>query len=515
MITTVKHVFFLMFALLNMAGLSSLAGTRAESKPNFLFIAIDDMNDHFGFLSQETGNNFNQLYPDPLIRKQVLARLSPSIDRFAGEAVTFTRAYTAAPVCNPSRVSLMFGAHPFNTGIYANNAYQRSLPTSKNRVSIAQLLKNGGYYTAGLGKIFHSPRPKNGFDFPDERYSWSKWINRPVGASGKLIDTGAPRLKFIGQLENTTEKTADWQNAKFIADVISNRSATITDYENKKQQLTLPKDKPFFLALGIFRPHIPWYLPKEYYEEFPLHEIGVTEDTIEHMYHDMQDLPEAGVKKSGLDHGIIKELFKQAIAGKYPGGKLSAYKRMIQAYIASVAYVDDCLDLVFNALDKSGYADNTIVVLWSDHGWHTSSKYTFDKLTLWEPSTKSLLMIRDPRIKPGGKKSKRVVSLLDIYPTIAKMAGVTPTTEVDGRDISQLLSNPDMPWPESAVSTFHKGNHTLRTRDWRLIRYADGSKEMYHMVQDPYELINLSGKPAFAEQEKNLEAQLNKILSGG
>lgn len=488
--------------------LIGLSKVLMAKQPNFLFIAIDDLNDHLGCMAEEAGNDLQLIYPDPGMRAKIRERITPHLDRLAASGVPFMRSYTACTVCNPSRTALMTGVRPHRSGILDNKKIFRQVPGMEDRVTLSQHLKNNGYYTAGIGKIYHMPISRPGKDIPDAKYSWNTWINHGVGASGDFVEEDEPRLKWLGRLKQGLKECADWQNADFIGEVLEKGRATLKG----KQSIALPQDKPFFLACGIFRPHIPWYVPSDYYDRFPIAEMGVTSATIDGMLADMEDVPDEGRRHSALHHGVLKGVFEQAHKVKLAGGELRAYQRLIQGYLASVNFADECVGRLLDALDNSPYRDNTIVVLWSDHGWHTATKYTFDKLTLWEGSARVVTMIRDPRNGVVNQPCYRTVSLMDLYPTIASLAGLDRPADIDGRDLSPLILDPTQPWEDCVITSYGDGHHTVRTADWRFIRYREGDTELYHMAQDPWEYINLAENVYFSLRKYDLERELNEEL---
>lgn len=479
-------------------------------KTNVLFIAADDLNTHLGYMADELYSDLHIIYKNPKVLESVKQRLSPNLDKLAGQSIRFKNAYTASPLCGPSRAALLLGIRPDRTGIYGNQTHFRDIEELKDRTTLPEHFKNNGFFTAGVGKIFHTPNSRKK-DFPDSEKSWSKWVPREVGAAGKFSKRTEEELKWIGALDVPNEDTADWQNASFIAELLTTRKASIEDIDHEKVEIELPTDRPFFLAYGVFRPHIPFYVPKKYYDAFPIEEMEIDESTIDFMLADMDDVPMAGKKMSGLHHGIIKIIFETIGQKGIKGGRLRGLQRLIQAYLASVKYADECIGKVLAGLEKSEFANNTMVVLWSDHGWHTTTKFTFDKLTLWEGATRSVFLMRKPGQK-NGADCNSVVSLLDIYPTLNSQFGLPAIKDLDGDDISRLLTDPGMAWEHPAVSTWGEGNHMIRTQRFKYIRYRDASEELYNLQSDPFEILNLSRNPNFHPLMFNLERKLDSVL---
>ncbi len=484
-----------------------------QKTKNILFLAVDDLNDHLGYFAEEKANNLKLIYDSPVIREQVAARITPNFDRLAKQSVKFMRAYTPSPLCNPSRTAILTGLRPHRTGIYSNKTNFRDIPELKDRTTLPQHFKNNDFYTVGLGKIFHTATNAKK-EYPDEKNSWDLWINRPVGADGEKVKIDVPERPWIGALDVADSETADWQNSNFIGELLKNKKASITDIKGNKKTAVLPKNKPFFMACGIFRPHIPFYAPEAYYNRFPIEEMSINQNTINMMLADMEDVPDAGKKMSGLDHGVIKIIFDLMEAEKVKGGKVTGLQELAQAYLASVSYADACLGKILDGLEDSDYANDTMVVLWSDHGWHTATKYTFDKLTLWEPATRVVLLVKDPdNTSNAGESCYETVSTMDLYPTLIKKFNLPNVEGIDGNDISSVIQNPRNVWDKPAVSTFGRDNHCLRTKEWKYIRYKDGSKELYNMVADPWEYTNLADNILFSDLMFDLEKEMIKILN--
>jgi arylsulfatase A-like enzyme len=259
-------------------------------------------------------------------------------------------------------------------------------------------------------------------------------------------------------------------------------------------QLNKKHDKPFFLACGIHKPHLPWYVPRKYYDLFPLEKIVLPKvlDT------DLDDVPPAGVQmaKPEGDHAAIL--------------KSGRWKAAVQAYLAAIAFTDAMVGRLIDALDKSPYKDNTIVVLWSDHGWHLGEKLHWRKFTLWEEATRAPLIWIVPGLTKPNSVCNRTVDFMGIYPTLTELCNLPTPKHVEGVSFRALLANPDAPWDLPARTTFHFNNHAVRTEQWRYIRYHDGGEELYDEIKDPLEWTNLAGKPEFAAVKKELAKWLPK-----
>ena len=253
-------------------------------------------------------------------------------------------------------------------------------------------------------------------------------------------------------------------------------------------QLDKNHEKPFFLACGFFRPHLPWYVPQEYFDMYPIEKISLPNVKDD----DLDDIPEAGWKmaKPEGDHArVIKH---------------DAWRKAVQGYLASVSFVDDCVGRVVNALDKSPNRDSTIIVLWSDHGWHLGEKLHWRKFALWEEATHNVLMFIAPgEISPGGR-CEVPVNLLDIYPTLIDLCQLTPKKELEGISLVPLLKDPKTKWERPTVTTHGRNNHSVRSQRWRYIRYADGTEELYDHTKDEMEWNNVAGNPEFVSFKQQL-----------
>lgn len=437
-------------------------GAHAEP-PNILFIAVDDLNDWI----EPMGG-----HPEAK---------TPNLARLARQATLFARAYTAAPSCNPSRAALMTGIAPYRSGIYNNRQAWR--PAMRDAVTIPQAFRKNGYWAGGAGKIYHGvyPDPPSWDEYWPSKSRQRDSDPRPADlpANG-IADTG----NFDwGPLDVETDAMSDAKVAAWVA-----------------SKLRESHDKPFFIACGIFRPHLPWHVPRNYLDRFPVDSVSLP-----HVFNnDLADVPSAGVKmaRPERDHASVVEH--------------GQWQEAVRSYLASVNFADDMIGTVLDALDESGHADNTVIVLWGDHGWHLGEKHHWRKFALWEEATRVPLLISAPPGTPGlpegtrnGAVSGRPVNLLDIYPTLLELAGLAPQSGLDGRSLVPLLRNPDLPW-QPTVTTYGRLNHAVRSEEFRYIRYADGSEELYDHRVDPMEWTNLAHDELYAEAKAELAEWLPK-----
>ena len=423
---------------------------RAADRPNVLFIAIDDLNHWVGHL----GRN-----------KQTK---TPNIDRLASQGVTFTKSYCLAPACNPSRAALMSGQRPSTTGCYVNGQNWR--PGIKEDILLNSHLAKNGYEVLGAGKIYHGAGDRGGH--------WDDYF------PGKGNPTKHPAAKNTGvggiqfyPVKETDEEMPDYGVVSYGI-----------------EQLNKKHDKPFFLAVGLVKPHMPFSVPKKWYDQFPLESIELPP----HRDDDLSDVPPAGVKMAGPngDHAKIVE------SGRW--------KEAVQAYLATIAFCDSQVGRLLDGLEKSPNRDNTIVVLWSDHGWSLGEKSHWRKFALWEEPTRTVFTWRVPGVtKPGGV-CERTVDYSCIYPTVCSLTGVPLPSHLEGKSIDTLLKDPAAAWDQPAITTHGLKNHTVRTADWRYIRYANGDEELYNNAKDPLEYKNLATLSEYAAKKKELAALLPK-----
>ena len=426
-------------------------GQAKQAKLNVLFIAIDDLNNWIGCLNGHPGTK------------------TPNLDRLAGQGVLFKNAHCAAPVCNPSRAALLTGKRPSTSGVYENQQPMRRADATKDAVTLPQYFQQNGYRVVGGGKIYHGAYP----DPPSwQEYYPSQIQNKPPDPlpSNTPLNGIAKAGNFDWGVVNVPDKEmGDWKVVDWAAGEL-----------RKKQP------KPFFLACGIFKPHLPWYVPQKYFDMHPLDKIvlpNVKDD-------DLDDVPPIG-KHLALRSGDHKKVIGQ-----------NQWKTAVRSYLAAISFADAQVGRIVDALEKSAYAKNTAVVLWSDHGWHLGQKLHWRKFALWEEATHNVFMIKAPGItKPGGI-CQRTVSLMDTYPTIVDICGLPKKEGIEGVSLMPLLKDPAAPWDRPAVTTYLRGNHSVRSERWRYIRYNDGTEELYDHTKDPLEWTNLAGKREFAAVKK-------------
>jgi arylsulfatase A-like enzyme len=533
-----RQYILLAAAFVGMANICALAdapSSNAAARPNFLFIAIDDLNNFNGYSAKEPGNFLQIIYPDPKIRAQVVARLTPNLDRLARQSAPFVRAFCHSALCGPSRTSLLTGVPAHVSGYYLHDRHFRLYPTLADAVTLPQHLKANGYFTTGLGKIFHTSRgnatgPLKD-DWADVRHSWSQWTNAPGGCNGGEPSRFSPPdggLMSFGPSRLETQEAGDYVAADFAARLLAEGTATLrtrasggrkqAGTDANAQTVTLPQDQPFFLACGIFRPHLPFHAPRKFFDLFPVAEMtGLNRASLNGIIADLKDLPPGAQRFTDFTKGKFHDVMAHARQLDGEAGEIAAWRELVQAYLACIAFADTCLGRILEGYEQSPQRDNTIVVLWSDHGFHVGSKYHIAKQALWEEANNTVLLIRDPRHPSGhdGTVRRQMVSLTDLYPTIAALAG-TPAPKIQiGADLTTVLRDAAAPEVhEALLMTYLEGNHSIRTPTHRFMRYQDGTTELYDLVKDPFQIRNLSGRPELADLEQKLATRLTAMTRG-
>jgi len=457
-----KHQLLLMLrsALLSLC-LVSLAHAAAPLRPNVLFIAVDDLNDWVGHLGGHAQ-----------------AR-TPNIDRLAASGVAFSRAYAASPVCNPSRAATLTGLRPGTSGVYHNHIdWREHIPLGH---TLPAAFRQAGYRTIGAGKIFHD-------EFNEIAGVWHEWrpfSNKdPVPPPG--VSPGVGTIRF-GPVNEGDEAMQDHQLVSWLI-----------------ERLQRPAQEPFFMACGIYRPHFPLYVPRPYFQRHPLESVRLplVLDT------DWDDLPPSGrfYARNFASDGV--EAARSTHDEILESGR---WREVVQAYLASIAFADAQVGRLLDALERSPYRDSTIVVLWSDHGFHLGEKLHWRKTTLWEEGTRVPLIWRVPGLTPSGRACLYPVDLMSIYPTLLDLCGISKPPHVEGENLRPLLANPLARWEHPALTTAREQDHAVRTARWRYIRYRDGGEELYDTQIDPHEWSNLAGRPEHAATKAELARLLPQV----
>jgi len=425
----------------------------AGGKPNILFIAIDDQNDWIGHLGGH-----------PLVK-------TPHLDRLAARGTTFLNAHCQSPLCNPSRASLLLGLRPTTTGIYGLAPAPRALPELRARVSLPQHFAAQGYRTAATGKIYHGGTTAGKGATPEFQ------TTAPFGGVG-----ATPPQKLVGPTPMGNNPLMDWGVWP-----LDNDDTTKGDYKvatwTVEQIKAAPKDQPFFIAAGFFLPHVPCYATQKWFDLYP-DDDSVLPKILEN---DRDDTP----RFSWYLHWSLPEPRLAWLKEK------NQWRHLVRSYLASVSFADAQAGRLLAALEASGHAENTIVVVWGDHGWHLGEKGISGKNTLWDRSTRVPLIFAGPGVK-AGQRCAQPAELLDIFPTLIELAGTPAREGLEGLSLMPQLRDAATKRERPAITSHGRGNHGIRSERWRYIRYADGSEELYDMQADPHEWTNLAGKAEHA-----------------
>lgn len=471
-----KYFTLLFFGIFTVCNLFA----QSAEKPNVLFIISDDLT---ATAVSSYENTLSQ---------------TPNIDRLASRGTRFTRAYSQFPVCGPSRASLMFGYYPNATTTYGYVSGREEV--GPDRKSWAQLFKENGYFTARVSKIYHmgSVDIMEGRDGPDDPESWNEHYNSPapeVHAKGEaeLVQNNPYGLKPVVREEGV--------NGRNLMNIVKADEGQVhTDGQTAEKAAELireHKDAPFFLTVGFFRPHVPFVAPKEYFEPYPHHQM-VLPPQVEN---DWDDIPDRGINYVTSVNGQMSE---------------EQEKKAVAAYYASVAYMDAQVGKVLQALEEEGLEENTIVIFTSDHGFHLDEHRFWMKVGLHEESVRVPMIIRVPGKEPAISHS--LVELLDLYPTIAELAGLEYSEHLQGKSLVGVLDDPSQTVRDAAFSMHRRGgefSYLLRTDKWAYIQYdedAGSGMELYDMEYDEKQFNNLANHPRYEDVVAHFQQMLKQKL---
>jgi len=459
----------------------------ADDRANVLFIAVDDLNDWVGCLGGH-----------PQAK-------TPNIDRLAARGMLFTNAHCAAPACNPSRAAIFSGRMPYHNGVWSNKS-ARLLRQHPDLLVLPRAFSKAGYATLGTGKLMHSSSAnKTLFDQsfnPEQR--WSPFTREQVRYTDEELPTkGTDNARHVVRMEGrdpivlplnrmpsdrnpdiTEGESFDWGPLDVPDSAMGDAQITDWAIERLKEGFS---GKPLFLGVGFYRPHIPLFAPARYFERFTSSDVKLPPIKDD----DLDDLSEVA-KRWALE---------PITAGRHTTVvRHKQWQAAVAAYLACVSFVDFHVGRLLDTLDASPYADNTVIVLWSDHGWHLGEKQHWGKWTGWERSTRVPLIVVPPRNRgadfaKAGSRCDQPVSLIDLYPMLAELCDVPAPAGLDGQSLVPLLREPSQATGRTVITVFDPGNVTLRTDRWRYVRYPDGSEELYDHQEDPNEWNNLVGDP--------------------
>lgn len=460
------NLLFFVF-LISCASKNNTETISVIDKPNILFISIDDLNDWSGFQ-----RNF------PNVR-------TPNIDRLAARGMVFTNAYCQAPLCAPSRTSLFTGLYPHTTGLYyqfSDEDIRLSSSIAEKSTLLPDYLEKHGYKTMGVGKIFHNGDRLAVF----QEYG---------GVFPKMAFGPRPeqRVNYNPKWFSDSRRTAtDWSP-------INLPDSAMSDYKIAEwavDKLDDKHDKPFFMSVGFVRPHVPWHVPPKWFDLFDETKIVLPA----YKSDDFNDIPENSKRLHEIPAMPNTEwLIEQ-----------DKWKGMVKSYLACMTFVDAQLGKVLDGLEDSRYKDNTIIVLWSDHGYHLGEKGRTAKHSLWERATHIPLILAGKDIIPG-TKIDAPVGLIDLYPTLLDIANLPPNIENEGNSLAPLTKNINAEWPHMALTSYGYKNMSVYNKDFHFIQYRDGSEELYNLIEDPNEWNNLCYDSSYSDIKKILKEYLPKV----
>ncbi|MCP5560594.1 MAG: sulfatase [Verrucomicrobiaceae bacterium] len=446
------------------------AASAAGSRTNVLFIAVDDMNNDLG------------CYGHPQVK-------SPNIDRLAAQGVRFDRAYCQFPLCSPSRSSIMTGLRPDTTRVFDLKYHFRTgLPEV---VTMSQMFMKAGYHSARVGKIYHYGNPGDiGTSGLDDPPSWQEFVN-PAGRDKTTLEPDiinySPQRGLGSAMCLLADKTGtdeEHTDGKVATEAI--------------KLLEAHKEGPFFLAVGFYKPHTPYVAPAKYFDLYPLDQIS---------------LPKIG---DDFQKNAVPLALGSTKPWPYFGVTPDQARECKQAYYATISFVDAQIGRMLDALDRLGLSENTVVVFWTDHGYHLGEHGLWMKQSCFEESARVPMIISAPGMKGAGKASARTVELVDVYPTLADLTGVTPPAGLEGESLKPLLDDPSAAWDHPAYSQVQRGDvpgHSVRTERWRYTEWGFGSEgaELYDHESDPQELKNLANDPRHAATVAEMKTLLKKV----
>ena len=439
-------------------------------KPNVLFIAVDDLNTWLGCLNDYSNTK------------------TPHLDKLASQGVLFSNAHCQAPLCGPSRASIMTGLRPSTTGIYgmiSDEKVRSENPATKDILFLPEYFRNNGYHTMGIGKLFHTHAPEGAFNesggrvkgfgpLPEKRFVWDGF--------------GTSDRKHYGRT------STDWG-------AFPEADSLLPDHQSVDwviERLNRKYDKAFFLGLGFLRPHVPLYVPQKWFDLHPLDSIEVAP----YRSDDLDDVPSVALQINDLPMMPSTEWAIES----------GEWKRIIQAYLACVSFVDYEIGRLMEALENSEYANNTVIVLWSDHGYRLGEKGTFAKHALWESATNAPLIFVAPGL-PKGKVIDSPAEMLSIYPTLLELCGLPTYERNEGKSLVSLMQDKESDKDAYAITTFGMNNHAVKSGGFRYIQYEDGGEELYKHESDPNEWQNLAGNPDYTDEIAAMKKYLPDINS--
>lgn len=427
-----------------------------DQSPNVILIAVDDLNDWIGVLGGHPQAN------------------TPNMDKLAKKGVLFTNAHCQSPVCNPSRASLMTSLYPSTSGIYFLNPDLKESPVAIKNTLMPERFQQEGYHVTGVGKLFHNGGNQNENYIPNYGGQFGGFGPMP---EEKISTYPGHPLWDWGVYPEAEQEMPDYK---------------IADWASKR--LEEKHDSALWMGVGFYRPHVPQFAPQKWFDLFPLDSLQLPAVAT----NDLSDLSTYGIDITRINH--VSPTHEWVTEN-------DAWKPLVQSYLACVSFVDAQVGKVLKAVENSAYKDNTYIVLFSDHGFHLGEKERYAKRSLWEDGARVPLMIMGPGIAQG-KVCNQPVQLLDIYPTLLELTGLTADPLLEGNSLVSLLKDPAATWPHYARTSFGPGNYAIVSERYRFIRYDDGSEEFYDHDNDPHEWNNVVTQAAYVETIQLHRAQL-------
>ena len=473
------------YALLGMAAFTmalSCPAAKAEGKLNVLFIAIDDLQTQLG------------CYGDTSV-------LSPNIDRLAGRGLLFERAYCQQAICSPSRISMLSGLRPDSTGIYGlTKMLKDELP---EHITLPQHFKRNGYETVSIGKIYHHSK--------DDPKGWSTEPFRAMESSGYITAEGK-RLVAVNVKENPAAKTKGPPTE--MADVEDNvySDGKLADFAVK--ELNRLKDQPFFIAVGFRKPHLPFTAPKKYWDLYDPEKIKLADNPFR---------PKGATKYTMNNFGELRNYYGM-VKGKDPVPDDVA-RHLLHGYAACVSFIDAQVGKILDELERLDLRDNTVVILWSDHGWKLGEHASWAKHTNFDIDARVPMIISAPGMKAAGRKTTALTELVDIYPTLSDLCGLPIPSNLEGHSYAPLLDDPDLEWKSAAFHQYPRDRdkpdkivigYAMRTQDYHYIEWKHiksgkvQARELYDHRKDPDENVNVIDNPEYSSMVKKLAASLKE-----
>lgn len=483
--------------LLGMAGMAAawIGGSGQAAPLNVLMIAVDDLRPELG------------CYGSRVVK-------SPNIDRFAKSGLVFERAFCQQAICGPSRASLLTGLRPDSSGVHRNHAHYRD--QNPEVVTLPQFFKKAGYFTAACGKINHGVFPKGmapKWDIMGDPESWSVPAFRP-GPRYYYTEEGVEAAQGVFRRMFPGEPLSAWDQHLVFGPLVE--AAPVDDevlYDGQVaekaveylEQFGNERARPFFLSVGFIKPHTPHIAPKRYFERYEPGELEVARD---------QEMPAGAPEVAGHSSGEKRRYTDQPKKGPF---SKKNQQETLQAYYACVSYIDAQVGKVLSALEKNGLAEDTVVVLWSDHGYHLGEKGLWGKTTNYELDTRVVMICRAPEMAGKGRRTRAFVELVDIYPSLVELCGLKVGKHLEGISFSPLLEEPERSWKEAAFSQYTKGRtrgYAMRTKEYRYVEWwRDGKMvacELYDQIEDPAETRNLLSEGDRPELARELSLKLDR-----